>query len=969
MLELARHVRRLAAVVLASAALTLVALAGPARAEFGVASFSSSLSTTQAGAHGDFSTTIALNTDALGNPDGQLKDATVTLPEGLIGNPLAIERCSIETLDRFACGRASQVGVLGLSVVACRGVTAKLAASVEAGATTIVVPNAKAFCYDETNNGNLITIGEGAEAETVRIFNIPDASTIELQAPVERSHAAGEVVTHIAEPDSGGIPLFNVRPSPGYVATFAASLLLANVFVDVGVQRDGRLVATIHGISTVLPLQSTTLTLWGVPAASSHDAQRCNELDFECGPLIDGEPEPFVTNPSSCSGPLQTELNVDSWQGRSASSVAALPTLTGCDALALAPSLTVTPSTTRRDSPAGYEVELTVPQAASPSELGTPPIERISVRLPRGTSLSPGLANGLAVCADAEFEVDACPDASKLGTAEVASPLLAEPLQGAIYIGAPTEGERYRLFLHVGAGAVAIDLRGQVVADEATDQLTAVFDHTPALPLSRLSIDFFGGPGAALANPPDCGAVGASAAVSSYAGQVADASSAFTIDEDAGGGPCPSRSPFAPRFAAGTTNARAGHSTPFVLTIARADGEQRLRSFSARLPAGLVGLVGSVPLCAEPAAAAGTCPQASQIGSATVAAGAGSQPFDVSGPVYLTGPYDGAPFGLDIAVRAVVGPFDLGTALVRARILVDPTTLALTIASDPLPQTLGGIPLRLRGVAVDLDRAGFLFNPTSCSAQAISATIESTQGTSTEPTTPFAVGDCSHLSFGPRVTASTQARASLQGEGAGIVIKLVNPSATTSAVRTIAVQIPKQLRPRLTTIQHACLAAGRPGSTAGCPAESIVGRATVRSPVVAAPLSGSIYLLAHGGTALPTLFTSLRGEGLQVDLEGQLKISAKNAISASFDGLPDVPISSIELALPRGPYSMLGATANLCNAHPALGYRLGDQDGASANGTSRLAVSGCPHPTRRGKARHSRAKRSRRARPSGGERR
>jgi hypothetical protein len=952
----ASALRTLLVVLLASAAWMLAALPGSASAQFGVATFSGSLSTAQAGAHGDFSTTISLNTDALGNPEGQLKDVTMTLPEGLIGNPLAIERCSLQALSRFACPRASQVGELGLSIIACKGVVSHLGEAVEAGATTITVPNAKAFCFDETfKQNNVITIGEGAEAETARIYYVPDASTIDLQAPLERAHPAGATVSHTATPNTGGIPLFNVQPSPGHVATFVASALLANVFVEVGVRPDGRLVATIKGISTLLAVQSTTLTLWGVPAAASHDKQRCNELGFECGPLIDGEPAPFVTNPSSCGGPMSMQLSVDSWEGQTDSSDTSLPPMSGCGELTTAPAMAVTPSTMRRDSPAGYEVELTVPQVDNAAALGTPPIEGISLTLPPGTSLSPGLANGLSVCSDAALEGEGCPDASKVGTAEIVSPLLEEPLHGALYIGAPTADERYRLFLRVSAGATVIELRGQARVDDATaGRATTTFERTPALPFSKLKLSFFGGPGAALANPPSCGPATTTAAIDSYSGQVADLSSTFAIDEDSAGGACPSSSPFAPAISAGTTNALAAQSTPFVLAISRNDGEQNLSSFSAQLPPGLIGMVGGVPRCEEPAAATGACPQASQVGTATVAAGAGPLPYDVSGPVYLTGPYGGAPFGLDIVIRALAGPFDLGTALVRSRISVDPTSLALTIASEPFPQAMGGIPLRLRSIDVSLDRAGFLLNPSGCAPQTIGATIASAQGATVQRTVPFQVAGCTSLPFTPRLTASTQASASEQGNGAGLDIDVANPSGGGSALSAIAVQMPRQLRPRLTTIQHACLAGSHPASTAACPPASIVGQATVRSPVTAAPLSGPIYLLAHGGRALPTLFTRLRGEGLEVELEGQLSISPKDVISASFAELPDVPISSFDLALPRGPHSMLGAIASLCGKRLALSYRFAGHSGAAQKGAAQIAVSGCPHPSRHPRAKHRR---------------
>ena len=73
-----------------------------------------------------------------------------------------------------------------------------------------------------------------------------------------------------------------------------------------------------------------------------------------------------------------------------------------------------------------------------------------------------------------------------------------------------------------------------------------------------------------------------------------------------------------------------------------------------------------MPLCGEAAANAGTCAATSQIGTVTVAAGAGSEPYTFTGRAYLTGPYDGAPYGLSIVVPAVAGPYDLGEVVTRA---------------------------------------------------------------------------------------------------------------------------------------------------------------------------------------------------------------------------------------------------------------------------------------------------------------
>ncbi len=854
----------IAVLAVLGSALSLGVLPSSAAAQFGISTFSNSFSSQQAGAHGDFSTGFSLNDEELGNPEEQLDDSSITLPPGVIGNPLAIERCSPEALQEADCGPESQVGVLELTVIVCRGTKTTLTAAAEAGATHISVANANAFC------GEQVTVGEGASAETASIGSKPNANTIELTAPLTHSHEAGEPVKQLAEPLTLSVPLFNMQPSSGDVATFGSPLFILDIYVQVSLAENGQLVAGINGATTLVSVAGTKLTLWGVPSSPSHDAMRCRELGTECGKSVPEGP-PFMTNPTSCgSGQTAAQLTVTSWQGATATESAVTPPMTGCESLALEPSLRVTASTDRRDTPAGYELDLRVPQEESAAELATPAVERISVALPPGTSLSPGLADGLQACEPSQVATG-CPDASRVGAAEVESPLLTLPLTGSLYIGTPTPAERYPLLLKLAGSGIALTVHGQVEPDEGDGQVHAVFEGLPELPLSSLRLSFFGGPGAALANPPTCGSATSTAAVASYAGQDANASSTFEVNEDSGGGPCPAVSPFAPSFTVGSVDPVAGQTSPFVFSIARSDGEQSLSSFTVHLPAGLVGLIGSVPRCPESQAAEGECSPVSKIGTAKVAAGPGPLPLDLSGSVYLTGPYDGAPFGIEIAIQAVAGPFDLGTILVRSRVLLSSSTLAMTIASDALPQSVAGVPLRLRTVEVELNRPGFISNPTSCGGQAITGTIHSTQGASSTVSVPFNMTGCQGIGFAPRVRASTQAKASREGNGAGLDVAIVDPHSAGGTFRAVSIQMPRRLRPRLSTIRRACLLTGS-AAVSSCSSDSVVGEATVSSPVVGSSLSGSVYLVSRGGRTAPDLSVRLYREGLEVDLEGAIRI-------------------------------------------------------------------------------------------------
>ncbi|HEX3517769.1 MAG TPA: hypothetical protein VHT29_01895 [Solirubrobacteraceae bacterium] len=938
----------------------LLALPGIASAQFGISSFSTTTSSPQAGGHPDLTASFALNTDSVGNPIEQLKNATVVLPPGVLGDAQSFERCATRTFDQLKCRPASQIGVFEGSFIICRGVDIPLEATAEAGSKILTLSNTAGMCAAAPDNA--ITIGTGATAETARLAYVLSPTTVELQQPLEFTHAAGEPVTHIAETPRVPLPLMNLQPSPGHIATFGASLLLANIFIQVDMRPDGRLTATITEASTLLGLQSAALNLWGVPADPSHDALHCNMWGIECG--TDGLPATsFTTYPTKCDGaPLENELTVESWRGASSRSTSTEAAPTGCNSLQMSPSLSVVPGSTQEDSPAGYNVDVNVPQQAEPYGLATPALEHVSVALPPGTSLSPGLANGLQACSEDQFAEGSCPDASKVGTAEIATPVLAQPLTGGIYIGAPTASEKYRLFARVSGDGVTLNLAGRVEANEQTGQLTAVFDHAPQLPFSDFRLNLFGGPGAALANPQSCGVATSTAELTSYGGQSASPSSSFTVDANDQGGACPASKPFAPNFTAGSSSPAAGAFSPFTLTIARADGERNLETFDAQLPAGLVGLLKSAAPCLEPQAAQGSCPASARVGTATIGAGAGSQPLYISGPVYLTGPYGGAPFGLVTVINVVAGPFNLGTVVVRSRITVNPRTLDLSIASDPLPQIVGGIPLRLRALSVSLDRPRFILNPSNCAAQSVTATLSSIQGPSVDASAPFDVVGCSSLPFAPKLSASTPGRASSQGNGAGLDIAIATAGATAAAMKSATITLPSAMHPRLSTIQHAC----PPGVTdlqSGCPAESVVGSAVVSTPVLPAPLTGAVYLVAHGGTRLPSLVMVLHGDGINVELDGSLSIAHSGAVSASFLTLPDAPIESLKLNLPRGRHSILGAAGDLCGKSLGLPYSLTSQGATKAKATARVAISGCTSAEGKSsahKAGHSSKKRARR---------
>jgi hypothetical protein len=447
-----------------------------------------------------------------------------------------------------------------------------------------------------------------------------------------------------------------------------------------------------------------------------------------------------------------------------------------------------------------------------------------------------------------------------------------------------------------------------------------------------------GGQHAPLANPLVC-VPAALSSLTPYTGAPPASVSLSSPFSPGAGSVCSSSAPFALTQSTGDSSSAAGAHTSYTLNLVRAEGQQYVSKVSTTLPAGLLGPVPAVTLCQDPEPHPGVngCSAASQIGVANVTAGSGDA-YPFSGPVYLTGPYQGAPYGLSIPVAADAGPFALGTLITRAQINVDPLT-ARVIVSSNLQSVFAGVPLRLRSISVDVNRSNFLTNPTNCGALATQTTLTSTFAASDSLSSPLQVTGCGALKFTPKFSVSTSAKASRLG-GASLTVKLTQPPGQAN-LHEVHVQLPKALVARLSTLNKACTAATFNANPVSCPLASKVGQASATTPVLPGTLSGTAYLVSHGNAAFPDLEIILSGDGVSVTLDGQTLIRG-GITSSTFGSIPDVPVSSFTLKLPTGPYSALSAVGNLCRRPLFMPTTIVAQSGAKITQKTGIAVSGCP---------------------------
>lgn len=818
--------------------------------------------------------------------------------------------------------------------------------------------------------------------------------------------------------------VFNMVAPPGSPAELGFVLEGTPVHISFTVRTgsDYAIVAHVDDIPQAETIQSI-LTLWGVPEEASHDRWHgveggCTLEEMERPRLEEGTTDycariqhpilkPFLTLPTSCGEePGQFIVReLSGWQQPNAKSEINIPphdandqlaAFTGCGALAFEPAITTAPDTAKADTPTGLTVEVKPPVGGleEPGTLGTADIQNTTVTLPEGLVINPGQAAGLQACppgrpgpahehvgdalttpedkanGEEDSEAPNCPGASKVGTVTIKSPLIEsaaeKQFEGNVYVLQSNPPE-LKLLIAASADGVNLKLVGVVHLNEQTGQLTTKFDGTPELPFTVFKLSFSGGAQAALDTPTQCATYTANADFTPWSSPFTSdflTKAQFGITEGPGGGPCPgSPMPFAPTLTAGSTTDQAGGYTNFSLLLQRGDGQQRIEKLQFKEPAGLAGMISSVPLCGEPQAAKGECPESSKIGHAAVASGPGPyplaipQPGNPESPIFLTGPYEGAPFGLSIVTHVIAGPFNLGTIVTRAKIEVDPHTAQITITTDPFPQIVAGVPTDLRLINSVIDRPKFLFNPTNCNSQEFSGTAWGTPppgaggpGATAPISSHFGVGSCQSLKFTPTVAVTSAAKSS-KANGASLNFKISYPAGavgTQSWFSEAKFVLPKQLPARLTTIQKACLAASFEANPASCPPASLIGHATVHTPVLPVPLSGPVYFVSHGSAKFPDAVLVLQGDGVTVDLVGETFIDGKTGqTSATFVNTPDVPFENIEVSVPSGPFSEFAANlpakakGNLCGQKLVMPTLLKAQNGLEIKRNLAIGVTGC----------------------------
>jgi hypothetical protein len=900
--------------------------AGQTEAEAGqkIEFFSALPSTTQAGGHPDVEIDFGVpNRIRLADPNPcdceDAKNSTVEFPAGFIGNPHAAPQCSMAEFATDSCPIDSQVGIVHV------GVSDRVGGDIPFDSAVY----------------NLVPPPNVSGLSGFKIFSFDTPQFLELSARTGSDYGLnatalalyhGEFPLHTYQEDLWGVP-----------ADPSHNLLRVNKSETQGGETAylGELCDASGAISTTDP---------------STIVKPCFTNFKNFAPISSNSPPiPFLQNPTSCESSLRSNLNVLFYSGVISEESAPWPQMTGCDQLSFNPSLYAQPTTTATDTPSGINVDLSIPQQLSPSIPSPTELRATTVTLPPGFSINPGAADGKTACSDAEArfgseEEGQCSEYSKVGSLTIESSALPGPLPGSVYLGQPEPGNRYRIFLIASGFAFNVKLAGTVSADPVTGQLSISFQNLPQSPLTAFNMHFFGSERGLLATPTECGTYPVTTTFMPWDETIGTQTSSqfFTLDSGPGGSPCPgAQRPFHPTFKAASTLNNAGSHAPLSIEVTRADGDQNLTGLTVSTPPGLLATLKGIPYCSDSALSAAardysgleegsnpSCPAASQIGTSTAGAGAGTHPVYLPGKVYLAGPYKGAPLSLAVITPAVSGPYDLGNVVVRAALEVNPETAQITAVSDPLPQILEGIPLRLREVRIELNRPNFALNPTNCNPFSVDATILASEGAQSGQSVQFQVANCTALPFAPKLALKLQGSPKRSGTPA-LTATLTTKSGEANIAKA-QVALPHS---EFLDNAHIGAVCTKPQLAAEkCPPASVYGHAKAETPLLEKPLEGPVYLGSGYGTKLPELVADLNGQ-IHILLRGKIDTDQEGGIRNSFEVVPDAPVSKFTLSLAGGKKGLLENSEDICRKPQQATVKLTGQNGRVENSSPLIANS------------------------------
>ena len=311
--------------------------------------------------------------------------------------------------------------------------------------------------------------------------------------------------------------------------------------------------------------------------------------------------------------------------------------------------------------------------------------------------------------------------------------------------------------------------------------------------------------------------------------------------------------PFSPSLVAGTSNSDAGAYSSFTLKLDREDGDQFLGKLNFTMPPGLTANLHGRHLLSRGGhrAAANNAGRAEQARTELPAASSRSGP--------RTSPRAPAPIPSMRSARstwpahsrarrsrlvaitpALAGPYDYGTVVVRVALHIDPQDAHVIADSETVPAIIGGIPIRMRSIQVNIDKPNFMINPTNCSPFSVASQGIGDQGTVANFSSYFQAVNCFTLPFSPRMTVTQLGghKATPRGQGPRACSSTSNTSAGDANIKSVAVTLPKAFE---IDQSHLATSARKPNwKRSSAPDASRSARSKTETPLLEKPLSKAL---------------------------------------------------------------------------------------------------------------------------------
>jgi hypothetical protein len=662
----------------------------------------------------------------------------------------------------------------------------------------------------------------------------------------------------------------------------------------------------------------------------------------------------FIKNPSKCDNVGSNAVSASlTGNGGGSATLYADYAVTGCPRGFVGgdPTIAVSGVNKEVEQPTGMTLDITSPD-------GNPSISRIKTTLPDGMTLNPAVGNKIEACAPTDVDNDNCLAKSIVGSAAMETPLLPGTHTGKVVLeqAGGTAATRYKLAVILNLPGTKVIVHGVTLVDGSTDltggkgstaetgvtgRITADFPSLPDLNFSHMQIKFDNGADALLANSSQCLAQSVSAEFTPHSGGAVatSPSNSWNVSWDGLGGACaaPAARAFAPTFSGSVSTTLAAGNPDLTIRVARPDKSQQLKEFDLHLPPGLVADTSATNRCTIANADAANCAPDTVVGDVTTEIGTGTDLLAMSGKVHNVETDSGAdnePARLAAIFDVKVGPYDLGRLSIPVTTQIvtgaQPSDLAVD-THTVVPQRYEGIPVRMRSMEIKLrgkiGPKAFMINPSRCGAHTVNADMKSPDGAVANGSFSFTTVGCP-AGFNPGI--ATAIPTDEGGVPTGFTFAVTSPAGS-SSIRSVTTTLPEgfEINPGVANL-------GGPNSLQACDPTDVdngdfsacpnarVGTVKLQTPLLPTTRNGAVWLETPGVTPATryklAIVVDLPGPDLVVHGQASVNGSGSGAgggtgqVSATFDNLPDLQFSNLEVKFDAGDHAML-TSPKLCGSY------------------------------------------------------